>query len=652
MPRQTPHKLVPAAKGESGPGAIPSEKTEDGDKTSQTHQNRDDRNEAIARERDKVKEEIVRCLLGNLYCKSEVINLLESLYSGKKGQPKGVVESDDGVAPHDAGLNRLSIEETLDKVRVLLKNQQELLKKKLSKSESNNFTPDEYRRSVKQINSEFLLLTKNSGLPYQRIISCASGFAQLVHEVSLLRKRYEMLRDSSPDSHRAHDENVDHETMLSCSLKTELELKFMESRLKQLAGADNCAALRELIEHERKKRRLVELLETKRANKVVVDRDDGCQQEIAKAERELAELMQAGHAINRGETFKEEFTAIRYAMAQSYLRLGISPIKAQKCVEAYHRLESSYVQLKNRLINDNQALVADIAWRLSGSGVDPDDLMAAGNFGLIKAADRFDPDLGKFGACAGHWIHQEMIDFINAEKNKRGLGTERTHELRALGMALRQELGYSPNSEELMAAWSKQSPTSKSGKKATDESVGNQELVKLMLAQLPVLSLNPRSSSASDTDAASLDIPGRGQTPLEVVIEKERERRIPEVVNRTLAALSPIEAKVLRMRFGLGGEIQNLAQVAQVVKLSREGARRVEIRALEKARKILGEGEEILLLGEARPGAVQPKPRKKRASAIMGRRIPKHQTSSSEDSMMSAHIPPSTESVDAPSSTS
>jgi DNA-directed RNA polymerase specialized sigma subunit len=86
----------------------------------------------------------------------------------------------------------------------------------------------------------------------------------------------------------------------------------------------------------------------------------------------------------------------------------IASSTAQRIGREGDRFQGLSEKEADRLCKDYKPLVLNRASRQSGKGIDFDELVAAGQLGLARALQKFDPDHGSFGAYAKHWINGEI----------------------------------------------------------------------------------------------------------------------------------------------------------------------------------------------------------------------------------------------------
>ncbi len=130
-----------------------------------------------------------------------------------------------------------------------------------------------------------------------------------------------------------------------------------------------------------------------------------------------------------------------------------SPLPADTETELAKRIRVGDGSARNTLVQANLRFVVRVASEFQGCGMDLEDLISAGNVGLIKAAERFDPDRGvKFITYALWWIRQAILNSLSQDSQTVRLPANRVKLLNSivqLSRQLRQANGEEPGEETL-----------------------------------------------------------------------------------------------------------------------------------------------------------------------------------------------------------
>jgi len=226
-------------------------------------------------------------------------------------------------------------------------------------------------------------------------------------------------------------------------------------------------------------------------------------------------------------------------------------------------------EARDELIKANTRLVVSIAKRYIGNGVPFLDLIQEGNLGLMKAVEKYDYHRGfRFSTYATWWIRQTITRAIADQSRTIRVPVHMADRIRLVYKAereLEQTLGRSPNIEELAAA------------------VGMSTIKvqwALKISQQPI-SLESPMGEDEESELGQFIEDESTPTPAQSAYQSMLRDKLKEALDE----LSPREARVLRLRFGLDdGNEYTLEEVGQKFGLTRERIRQIEGGALRRLR--------------------------------------------------------------------
>ncbi len=224
---------------------------------------------------------------------------------------------------------------------------------------------------------------------------------------------------------------------------------------------------------------------------------------------------------------------------------------------------------RDHLIQANTRLVVSIAKKYMGQGVPFSDLIQEGNLGLMKAVEKFDYHRGyKFSTYATWWIRQAITRALADQGRTIRVPVHMSDRIRKLHQVSRQ----------LEQAW---------GRKPTPEELAQEMEVEpakvrwmLRVSRHPV-SLERPVGEEEDSELGNFIEDEDAPTPPDTAYHHLLQEKLEDV----LSTLTPREARILRLRFGLqNGRSYTLEEVGKKFGLTRERIRQIEGQALRKLR--------------------------------------------------------------------
>jgi RNA polymerase primary sigma factor len=252
--------------------------------------------------------------------------------------------------------------------------------------------------------------------------------------------------------------------------------------------------------------------------------------------------------------------------AQDILKHDGSDPKEQEVLE--RQIEEG-LAAREHLIKANTRLVVSIAKKYMGRGVPFLDLIQEGNLGLMKAVEKFDYSRGyRFSTYATWWIRQTITRAIADQGRTIRVPVHMSDRIRRLyntARSLEQIHGRRPTPEEI----------------ATEMDMEPRKVQWMLRVSWRPISLERPVGEDEDSELGSFVEDETSPTPTQSAYRNLLGEKIEEL----LATLSPREARILRLRFGLlNGRSYTLEEVGQKFGLTRERIRQIEGKALRRLR--------------------------------------------------------------------
>jgi len=354
------------------------------------------------------------------------------------------------------------------------------------------------------------------------------------------------------------------------SLRRELADRFLEMKLNVRQIDAMAEALRDLTEEVRQcERGLMEIcIERARfPRKEFVRSYPGHESDIQWIDQQIA----AGrpYSAKLGE-LRDELLAVMKTLANIEKRAGLAIAEIKEASRLMSIGEAKARRAKKEMVEANLRLVISIAKKYTNRGLQFLDLIQEGNIGLMKAVDKFEYRRGyKFSTYATWWIRQAITRSIADQARTIRIPVhmiETINKLNRISRQMLQEMGREPTPEEL--AERMEMPEDKIRKV-------------LKIAKEPISMETP---IGDDEDSHLGDfIEDRNVTaPADAAVNAAIREVVEELLDN---GLTPREAKVLRMRFGIGMNTDHtLEEVGKQFDVTRERIRQIEAKALRKLR--------------------------------------------------------------------
>ncbi len=269
------------------------------------------------------------------------------------------------------------------------------------------------------------------------------------------------------------------------------------------------------------------------------------------------------------EAVKQDVVIAQKDIIQLENKIGLTVKDIKEINRNMSMGETKMRRAKKDMVEANLRLVISIAKKYTNRGLQFLDLIQEGNIGLMKAVDKFEYRRGyKFSTYATWWIRQAITRSIADQARTIRIPVhmiETINKLNRVSRQMMQDMGREPTPEELS--------------KELDMPEDKVRKV-LKIAKEPISTETP---IGDDEDSSLGDF--IEDTVIESPLENATEESLHFATDDVLASLTAREAKVLRMRFGIGMNTDHtLEEVGKQFDVTRERIRQIEAKALRKLR--------------------------------------------------------------------
>ena len=295
----------------------------------------------------------------------------------------------------------------------------------------------------------------------------------------------------------------------------------------------------------------------------ITDDDDVDDEEIILTDEDEVDVENIDLSVPEGVSIEDP--------VRMYLKeIGKVPLlSADEEVELAKRMAEGDEDAKKRLAEANLRLVVSIAKRYVGRGMLFLDLIQEGNVGLMKAVDKFEYRRGyKFSTYATWWIRQAITRSIADQARTIRIPVhmiETINKMNRISRQILQETGVEPDPAEL----------------AEKMDMPEDKIRKILKIAKEPISMETPIGDDEDSHLGDFLEDFGTVAPAEAA----QQSSLTEITKEVLDSLTPREAKVLRMRFGIEMSTDHtLEEVGRQFDVTRERIRQIEAKALRKLR--------------------------------------------------------------------
>jgi RNA polymerase primary sigma factor len=268
-----------------------------------------------------------------------------------------------------------------------------------------------------------------------------------------------------------------------------------------------------------------------------------------------------------GSDIEKKHLLYKKKIEKKEILFGMKSSEMKKALRVLIQGEKEVFEARKAMIEANLRLVISIAKRYLGRGLSFSDLIQEGNSGLMRAVDKFEYKRGyKFSTYATWWIRQAITRALADQSRTIRIPVhmvETINKITKVTRELVQEMGREPTPVEI----------------ADRLKIHVEKVNAIMKISKEPISLETPIGEEEDSHLRDFIEDKAMLSPLDVAIQDDMKKKI----DRILCSLTPKEEKIIRKRFGIGGDIPHtLEEVGLEFDVTRERIRQIEGKAIRK----------------------------------------------------------------------